>query len=213
MGVTNFSSVYVKSFGAVGCKHEGEGNLGDYYDKIFYDEYLGQKSFETAESELQKFALTIALEKSEIDAKSLDGIFAGDLLNQCIGSAFGSGSFNVPFFGIYGACSTMILSLGIGSTFVENGSMQNVAAVSSSHFCSSERQFRFPLEYGCQRTPTAQWTATAAGAVILTKERTDVKINRFFPGRVVDYGITDANNMGAAMAPVSVKLRPYPIRK
>lgn len=205
-----FENVYIHSFAAVGGKKEGEGPLSKYFDKIFYDEYLKEKSFEKAESMLQKSALEIALKKGNLNPENIGALFAGDLLNQCIGSSFGLRDFGIPFVGLYGACSTMALSIGVASTFIDAKALKTAASITSSHFCSSERQFRFPLEYGSVRTPTAQWTATASGAVILTGTKTPLRIAKYTPGKLVDLGVKDANNMGAAMAPQDVKIRPYP---
>ena len=205
-----FDNVNLLSSAAIGGKKEGEGPLSSWFDKINYDEYLGTTSFEKAESMLQKNALDLAIQKAKIKAEDIDYVFAGDLLNQCIGSSFGIRDMGLPFLGLYGACSTMALSVGLASVFVDSGAARLAAAVTSSHFCSSERQFRFPLEYGSQRTPTAQWTATASGAVLLTTKECEIKIKHYTAGEIVDLGIKDANNMGAAMAPDDVKIRPYP---
>lgn len=205
-----FKNVYVHSYAAVVGKKEGEGPMKDWFDKIYTDEYMNSKSFEQAESKFQKQVLETALKKGNMSATELDYVLAGDLLNQCIGSSFGIRDMGVPFLGLYGACSTMALSLGLASILVDSGAAKKAAAMTSSHFCSSERQFRFPLEYGCQRTPTSQWTVTGAGAAILTSDKTDVKVTRYIAGEIVDLGIKDANNMGAAMAPDDVKIRPYP---
>ena len=204
------NGVYVHSFAAVAGKKEGEGPMRDWFDKVFTDEYMQEKSFEKAESMLQKEALERALEKGGLTPQKINYVFAGDLLNQCIGSSFGIRDMGIPFLGLYGACSTMTLSLGTASTFIESGAANLAAAVTSSHFCSSERQFRFPLEYGSQRTPTAQWTVTASGCCIVSSKKSKIKVNRYTAGEIVDLGITDANNMGAAMAPDDVKIRPYP---
>ena len=198
-----FENVYIHSFAAVGGKKEGEGPLSKYFDKIFYDEYLKEKSFEKAESMLQKSALEIALKKGNLNPENIGALFAGDLLNQCIGSSFGLRDFGIPFVGLYGACSTMALSIGVASTFIDAKALKTAASITSSHFCSSERQFRFPLEYGSVRTPTAQWTATASGAVILTDAKTHLRVAKYTPGKLVDLGVKDANNMGAAMAPAA----------
>ncbi len=198
-----FDGVFVEAFAAVVGKKEGEGPLADWFDKVFSDEYAGQKTFEQAESHLQKTALELALDKGGISSGDIDYILAGDLLNQCIGSSFGLKSLGVPFLGLYGACSTMALSLGLGGILIDSGAARRAAAVTSSHFCSSERQFRFPLEYGSQRPPTAQWTVTGAGSAILGKNKTNIALTRFTAGRIEDLGITDANQMGAAMAPAA----------
>ncbi len=193
----------VISFAAVGGKKEGEGPLGNAFDRIFTDAYLGKDSFEEAESELQRQALTIAMSKGEITPDKVQYLFAGDLLNQCVGSTMGVGSFGIPQVGIYGACSTMALGLVMASGFVEGGLAQTVGAVTSSHFCASERQFRFPLEYGGQRPQTAGWTATASGALVLGDRTAGVAVTHGIVGRVTTLGVTDANNMGAAMAPAA----------
>lgn len=194
---------YILESAAVGSKFEKEGPLGKYFDHIFENPVADKETWEQAESEFQKTAISMALKKSNISQSELDFIFAGDLLNQCTGSTFGIKDLNTPFVGLYGACSTMALSLIMGSIFIDSGIGKKVAAVTSSHFCSAEKQYRFPLEYGNQRPQNAQWTATAAGAVILTQNPCSIKIKRATIGTIVDKGITDTNNMGAAMAPAA----------
>ncbi len=198
------------SYAAVGSQTEKKGRYGHLFDYIFDDPIAGMDSWEQAESEFQKTSLKLAIKKSGRAATDIDLLFAGDLLNQCVGSTFGIKSYGIPFAGVYGACSTMALSLIMASSFVDSGIAQYAAAVTSSHFCSAERQYRFPLEYGSQRPPTAQWTATASGAVIVSNSGSNIKIKRAIIGKVVDLGVADANNMGAAMAPDDVKIRPYP---
>ena len=197
----------VLGFAAVVGKKESEGPYGEYYDQCHTDTTLGEASWEKAESRLQNEAVHLALNKASLKSSDIDCIFAGDLLNQCISSTFGLRSLNIPFLGQYGACSTMAQTLAIASLFVESGAAVRTAAVTSSHFCSAERQFRFPLEYGGQRTPTAQWTATAAGSVILGARSeypaANVGMQAITFGRIVDYDIKDAANMGAAMAPAA----------
>ncbi len=192
------------SYGTVVGKKEHEGHLGYAFDKYITDSFFGEKSFEKAESKLQKTAVEIALDRAGLKKDDIDNIFAGDLLNQCIGSSFGLREFGIPFIGLYGACSTMALSAALASLFVECGAAQRTIAVTSSHFCSAERQYRFPLNYGSQRTPTAQWTVTGSGALIIAGEG-DSKpyINSITFGEIEDLGVTDANNMGAAMAPAA----------
>lgn len=187
---------------AVVGKKEGEGPLGAHFDAVFEDTRMGEDSWEKAESALQKEAFSRALEKAALSADQLHTLFAGDLLNQCTASAFGLRESGVPLLGQYGACSTMAQTLAVASIFVESGAADLCAAVTSSHFCSAERQFRFPLTYGGQRTPTAQWTATAAGCAIVGTNG-GVHVREITVGRVIDLGITDANNMGAAMAPAA----------
>lgn len=202
--VINFkNSTYVAGYAAVGSKYEKEGRLGGQFDYIFDDPLAGKDSWEQAESELQKTAFEIAVKKSGNEAKNIDVIFAGDLLNQCVGSTFGIKKYDIPFVGVYGACSTMALSLIMASAFVDGGFANLSAAITSSHYCSAERQYRFPLEYAGQRPPTAQWTATASGSVIVSNKKSEISVKRAYIGEVVDYGIADANNMGAAMAPAA----------
>lgn len=196
--------IAISGFAAVGSKKEGEGPIGNLLDLVVDDSYFGESSWEKAESKLQRSALEIALEKASLTGANLDTLFAGDLLNQCVGSAYGLRDFDIPYVGIYGACSTMAEGLILASLFISADFAKHTAAVTSSHFCSAERQFRFPLAYGCQRTPTAQWTATAAGAAILSKNRSaPIKITSVTIGKVIDYGIDDLSNMGAAMMPAA----------
>lgn len=193
----------VLSYASVGGKKEGEGPLGDNFDAISKDSLFGEKSYEKAESQMQKTAVMTAIKKANKNTRDIDAVFGGDLLNQCIGSSFASRNTQIPFLGVYGACSTMALTLGLAAVFVDSGFAKHAIAVTSSHFCSAERQYRFPLEYGSQRTPTAQWTATAAGAVVLSSERQKAYIDKATFGIVQDLGVKDANNMGAAMAPAA----------
>ena len=193
----------------VGSKTEGEGPLSKDFDFLYPDDGIGQSTWEKAESELHKKAVTLAIENSGKTNDGIDAIFAGDLLNQCTGSTFGIREMNIPFVGMYGACSTMVLSLATASVMVDSGAVNTAVASTSSHFCSAEKQFRFPLEYGGQRTPTAQRTATAAGAAVLESgKQAGIIIDKVFFGRIQDLGIKDPNNMGAAMAPVDVKIEP-----
>ncbi len=185
---------------SIAGKKEGEGPLAHSFDYICEDSYFGEKSWEKAESALQKLAFAHALDKARLSPSELDYIFAGDLLNQCTASAFAMRDSNVPFFGLYGACSTMAEGLSLGAIMIDGGYADKVCALTSSHYCSAERQFRLPLEYGGQRTPTAQWTATAAGACILSSQGNGPYITHLTVGRIRDAGITDSNNMGAAMA-------------
>lgn len=152
---------------------------------------------------MQKMALNKALDKAKLPPSSIEFIFAGDLLNQCIGTSFSLRDMNIPFFGLYGACSTMAESLALAAMTIDGGFADCTAAVTSSHYCSAERQYRFPLEYGGQRTPTAQWTVTGSGALILTAEGPGPFIKHITCGKIVDQGIKDQNNMGAAMAPAA----------
>ncbi len=194
----------IEGYASVCGKKEAEGPLGKFFDQTFNDTSLGESSWEKAESKLQAKAVDLAIEKSNIKLKEINFIFAGDLLNQCISSTFGLKNLNIPFLGQYGACSTMAQALALSAIMVDTGVANNCIAVTSSHFCSAERQFRFPLEYGGQRTPTAQWTVTGAGAIVVGKNGQNPKISSITIGRITDLGIKDANNMGAAMAPAAV---------
>ena len=196
-------SITVLSAGCAVGKKEGEGPLRQYFDHIDTDDTFGQDSWENAEIAMQKCALSQALDKAALTAGQLDWLFAGDLLNQCVCSSFAARDLSLPFFGLYGACSTMGEGLCLSSLVLDGGGGQRAAVLSSSHFCSAERQYRTPLEYGCQRTPTAQWTVTGSGAVILSRGGTGPRITHITPGKIVDKGIRDTNNMGAAMAPAA----------
>ncbi len=194
---------YIEGFASVVGTKEGEGPLAQYFDIITEDSMLGEESFEKAETKLQQMAVKEVLKKSNLKNQDIDALFAGDLLNQCIGSSFAARGTDIPYLGVYGACSTMALSLGLASIFVSSGAANKVIAVTSSHFCSAERQYRFPLEYGTQRTPTSQWTVTGSGAIMLSSSKRNMCINSITFGHVVDLGVKDANNMGAAMAPAA----------
>lgn len=193
----------ILSFASVAGKKESEGPFGKYFDICGHDSFFGENSFEKAESKLQKLAVEYALKKATLNFGDVDCIFAGDLLNQCIGSSFGLRDFGIPICGLYGACSTMALSIINACVQIEAGLARRTVSVTSSHFCSAERQYRFPLEYGSQRPPTAQWTATASGAVVLTNEQQKAYIDKATIGKICDLGVKDAGNMGAAMAPAA----------
>lgn len=195
----------IKAYSAIVGKKEGEGPLGRYFDSIFDDSTLGQSSWEKAESMMQNDSVNKTLEKAQLSNSEIQYIFGGDLLNQCISSAYGLRRFDIPFFGLYGACSTMAESLCLASIFIESEAAKNCVCITSSHFCSAERQFRFPLEYGGQRTPTSQWTATAAGSVVVSSGSKAPFIRSFTTGTIEDMGIKDISNMGAAMAPAAAK--------
>ena len=182
---------------------EQQGPLGERFDETDSDPYFGQETWEQAEIYMQRRALYHALHRSGRQVSNLNCMLAGDLLNQCISSSFAARDSNVPFLGIYTACATMSEGLGLAALMVDGGYADCVAAVTSSHFCSAERQYRMPLPYGGQRSPTAQWTATAAGAVVLAAEGRGPRIAQVTFGKIVDWGITDQTNMGAAMAPAA----------
>ena len=192
----------IESHGAVAGKKEAEGPLAADFDQTFKDTTLQTESWEKAEAQLQKEAVSAALRKGGLTPGEIDFILAGDLLNQCISSTFGLLDFEIPFLGQYGACSTMAQTLFLAAVLVDCGAACRAAAVTSSHFCSAERQFRTPLEYGAQRTPTAQWTATASGCAIVG-QKGRVEVRRGLAGKIVDLGVKDPANMGAAMAPAA----------
>jgi len=189
----------IGSASAVG-KKEGDGPLGRSFDVICEDSYFGEQTWEKAESAMQKLAFFHALSKAKVTPAHLDYLFAGDLLNQCVASTFGMRDSDVPYYGLFGACSTMAEGLGLAAMMIDGGYADYTCAITSSHFCSAERQFRQPLEYGGQRAPSAQWTATAAGAAILGAQGSGPYVTHVTTGRIRDAGITDVNNMGAAMA-------------
>lgn len=199
------NDVTVAASAAICGKKEGEGPLKCYFDKTYSDNKFGKDSWEKAESFLQTSAVETALKKASLKASDIDYIFAGDLLNQCISSTFGLRSLGIPFLGQYGACSTMAQTISMASVFVDSMAADRCVAVTSSHFCSAERQFRFPLEYGGQRTPTAQWTVTGSGAAVVQRGGDGVKVKAVTIGRINDMGVKDPNNMGAAMAPAAAQ--------
>lgn len=194
------------SAGCVAGKKEGEGPLGNLFDEIAEDPMAGTETWEEAESELQRKAAQHALEKSGLSASRIRYLFAGDLLGQSIVSTFGLMKLGIPLFGLYGACSTMGESLALGSAFVNAGYGEYVMCVTSSHFASAEKQFRFPLDYGNQRPYAATWTVTGSGAVILGQQGGSVCIKGITTGKIMDYGIHDSMNMGAAMAPAAAEV-------
>lgn len=193
----------IRGFSSTVGSKEGEGPMRECFDVIEQDSYFGQDTWEKAESEMQKQTVTRAIDNAGLKPQDIDFMFAGDLINQCIGTTFGIRDLNIPFFGIYGACSTMAEGLLLASLLVDGKAGNNIVASTSSHFSTAERQFRFPLSYGGQRTPTAQWTCTASGAVVVSAQNQSPYIQGVTVGKIVDMGITDANNMGAAMAPAA----------
>ena len=193
----------ISTYSIVGPK-EGDGPLRKYFHKIISDDTLGKDSFEKAESEMMYTAIREAIKGANLTEDKIDYLFAGDLLNQITSSSFAARELNIPFIGLYGACSTMSESLSMASLFLDGGFGNYIVASTSSHFSSAERQFRFPLEYGCQRCPTCQWTVTGSGAMVLGRSGDYPKVTYVTTGLVKDYGIKDANNMGAAMAPAAV---------
>ena len=199
--IIKLDASFIESGNAVG-KKEFEGPLGSCFDVHDDDDRFGMKTWEQAESEMQHIAFNMALKKSGLKVSDIGAIFAGDLQNQCVGSSYGLLGANVPYFGIYGACSTSGEGIMLASIMTTYGVYKRCAAVTSSHNCSAERQFRTPIEYGGQRTPTSQWTVTGAGAFVIGDGKAGkVHITAGLPGKAIDKGITDPNNMGAAMAP------------
>ena len=193
----------------VAGKKEGAGPLSATFDHIASDDSFGQPSWEKAESAMQRQALSLALDRAGYSVSQLDWLFAGDLLNQCIGSSYAARELGVSYFGLYGACSTMGEGLILAAMALDGGFGEAAGVTVSSHFCSAERQYRTPLEYGGQRAPTAQWTVTAAGAAVLARTGGGPYITHITAGKIADKGIRDANNMGAAMAPADVRLDLY----
>lgn len=194
----------VLGYASVVGKKESEGPISQYFDITETDTTFGEETWEKAEAKLQKLSSGLAIEKAGVSKENIQYAFAGDLLNQCISSSFGLRDYNIPFLGQYGACSTMAQTIAMAGAFVEGEIANMCLAVTSSHFCSAERQYRFPLEYGGQRTPTAQWTVTGSGALIIGHHvESKPYVNAFTIGKIMDLGIKDANNMGAAMAPAA----------
>ena len=220
----------IVSFASVVGKKEAEGPLREDFDRIIYDSYVGKATFEQGESELMRTALGIALDKANLTPREIGMAFCGDLLNQCVASSFAVNGAPMPYAGIYGACSTMALGLILSAVAAESGAVLRAACAASSHYCTAERQYRFPLEYGSQRPPTAQWTVTGAGACVIESSHADSRTasdsveSRSAPlhadpgavpfpdapyihaariGVITDMGVTDQNNMGAAMAPAA----------
>lgn len=206
------------SFASVVGKKEGEGPLREDFDSIIRDSYVGQDTFEKGESELMRTALSIAMDKARLNPQEIGIAFCGDLLNQCVASSFAVNGAPTPYAGIYGACSTMALGLILSAIAVEGGAAGRAVCAASSHYCTAERQYRFPLEYGSQRPPTAQWTVTGAGACVIEADSEHAQKSpgaRVIPnadmpylhaahiGVITDMGVTDQNNMGAAMAPAA----------
>jgi len=193
----------ISAYSIVGPK-EGEGPLKDSFDEILKDDKYEEKTWEKAESKILRNAIIATLKNCEKTPEDIDFMLSGDLLNQLMSASYTARDLSIPFFGLYGACSTMTESLSLASILIDGGYADHVIAATSSHFSTAERQFRFPLEHGNQKPPTAQWTVTGAGAAVLASQGTGPIITHITVGKVVDYGITDVNNMGAAMAPAAI---------
>ncbi len=200
--ITLSSPVGIISSASVGGKKEAQGPLKHCFDILSEDSYFGQPSWEKAEIEMLRLVMQRCLDKAPAYSAKPQCITGGDLLNQCISSAFASKDSSLPYLGLYGACSTMAESMTLGALLIDGGACDCVLALTGSHFSTAERQYRFPMEYGGQRTPSAQWTVTGAGATLLGREA-KIKITHVTPGRIVDTGLCDAGNMGAAMAPAA----------
>ena len=200
--ILRFNGAAILDAASVVGKEEYEGPLGEYFDLHDSTDKFGMKTWELAESEMQRLAFNTALSKLSICERSVDALFAGDLLNQCVSSSYGLLDFDIPYFGLYGACSTAVEGIMLSAATVNAGYFELAAAVTSSHYCAAERQYRSPIEYGAQRSPTAQWTVTGAGAFMIGKEG-PVRVSEAMPGIVIEKGISDASNMGAAMAPAA----------
>lgn len=195
--------VYIKSHAAVAGKKEGEGPLRDSFDMLVSDDKMGQPSWDLAESAFVRTAADLILKKANLKPDDIDYALSGDLQNQCAAAHYGLRDTHIPFLGLYGACSTITESLSIGAMLISAGLARNTLCITSSHFCSAEKQYRNPLEYGGQRTPSAQWTVTASGGAVLSNEGQGAFITHITTGRIVDKGIKDISNMGAAMAPAA----------
>lgn len=200
--IIKIQNATVSAWSSVVGRHEGEGPLGNCFDFCDSTDRFGTDTWEKAENEMQKKAMELLLKKSGLDVSDVGAMYAGDLQNQCVGSSYGLLNFDVPYFGLYGACSTAAEGLMLAAMSVSAGYFDRAAAVTSSHYLAAERQYRAPVEYGAQRAPTAQWTVTGAGAFVVDREGR-AAITEAVPGIVIEKGINDANNMGAAMAPAA----------
>jgi len=191
------------TYSIVGSK-EGKGPLKEYFDEILEDDLVGTDSWEKAESKIQEDAMRRAIDKTKLRLRDMDYLISGDLLNQIVASGYAARQLAIPFFGLYGACSTMSESLALAAMLIDGGFAENVICATSSHFSTAERQFRFPLEYAAQREFSSQWTVTGSGSTILSSTGTGPYITYVTPGKIVDPGIKDVANMGAAMAPAAM---------
>ena len=191
--------VIIGSYSIVGPK-EGKGNFGPYFNYVMKDDCFGEKTYEKAEKKMLESAIVGAMEDAKIQAKDVNLLLAGDLLNQIISSSYAARNFDFAFLGLFGACSTMAESMAVGASLVDAREFDTVICSTGSHFSTAERQFRFPLELGNQRPPTSQWTVTGAGACVISQEGKGPRITMATFGKVIDYGVSDVNNMGAAMA-------------
>ena len=199
------NSPKIESFASIAGGKEGKGPLGHCFDRIVEDSHFGEETWEKAESKFQLETVSLSISKGNLTKDDIDVIFSGDLINQCIGSTYGLRELEIPYLGIYGACSTMAEGILLATILTDSCAVNRAAAVTSSHFSTAERQFRFPLSYGGQRTPTSQWTCTASGSVIISREKGNIGIAGGCIGKIADLGVTDINNMGGAMAPAAAE--------
>jgi len=200
-----FNNVYVKQASTIAGLVEKQGPLGKYFDNTYDDLYCGCKTFEQAEQKMLKEAIDTVFKKSKLRDKDIDVMFGGDLLNQITSSTYVSRDYKIPLIGTYGACSSSMLTLALASSYVEAGYAKNALAFTSSHNATAERQYRYPNEYGIQKPETTTYTASGAGAIIVSNMISDIKVTSATIGEVTDYEFTDANNMGVAMAPAAYK--------
>lgn len=198
------SPVFISSHAAVAGRKEGEGPLCNDFDMIVSDDKMGQDTWELAESALLRTAAELALKKGSLTAAEIDYVLSGDLQNQCAAAHYALRDMGIPFFGLYGACSTMCESLSLGAILVASGLAKLSLCATSSHYCSAEKQYRSPLEYGGQRPPEAQWTVTGSGAAVLATSGGKTRITHITTGKIVDKGVKNIANMGAAMAPAAI---------
>lgn len=197
------NSPVITSFAAVCGSKESEGILGEYADITLRDDMYGESTYEKAECKMLSAAIALAIEKNGLEEKDIDVLMSGDLLNQIISASFAARDFNFPFLGVYSACSTMSESILLSAMLVNAGYVKRAVAATGSHFASAERQYRYPLELGCTRPPQAQWTVTGAGGCVVCDKGNGIKVVNGTMGKVCDFGVTDVNNMGAAMAPAA----------
>lgn len=203
------NSPRVTSFAAVCGSKESTGIIGSYADITLQDDMYEESTYEKAECKMLTTAIALAIEKGGYSEGDIDVLLSGDLLNQIISASFAARDYNFPFLGVYSACSTMSESMLLGAMLVNAGYVKKAVAATGSHFASAERQYRYPLELGCTRPPQAQWTVTGAGGCVITDEKKGIKIVNGTMGKVCDFGVTDVNNMGAAMAPADAIIPPY----
>lgn len=198
----------VLSFAAICGSKEREGIIGSYADVTLEDDMYGESTYEKAECKMLSNAISLAIKKSGLTEDRIDVMLSGDLLNQIISASFAARDYNFPFLGVYSACSTMSESMLLGSALVDGGYAKTAVCATASHFASAERQYRYPLELGCTRPPQSQWTVTGAGGLVIGRGTKGIRITCGTMGKVCDFGVTDVNNMGAAMAPVNAIIRP-----